>query len=83
MYCVPCGVRLSRTQHGTPIRRTWYPKGRSFLLLLKELKENAVLLSNELTSKNNETLLLHYHLFSRHQPEKVPFSQCGQQKYML
>jgi len=41
------------------------------------LKENAALLSVEITSKNNETLLFHDHLFSWHQSEKVAFSQCS------
>jgi len=39
------------------------------------LNKIAVLLSDELTLKNNETLLFNSHLFSQHQPEKVAFSQ--------
>jgi len=45
------------------------------MLLLNEHKKNAVLLSEELTLKKNDTLLFHGHLFSRHQPQNLAFAQ--------
>jgi len=63
-----CTVESPTRGHG----RTWYPKRLFFCYFLKEI---AVMLSDEPTSKNNETLLFHGHLFSRHQPAKVAFSQ--------
>ena len=55
--------------------RTWSPKRRSFLLILNERQKIAVLLSEELTLKKNDTLLFHGHLLSRHQPQDLAFAK--------
>jgi hypothetical protein len=49
----------------------------SFLYFLTNAKNNAVLLSEELTLKKNYILLFHGHLFSWHQPQNLAVPQSS------
>ena len=46
-----------------------------FFLIINERQKIAVLLSEELTLKKNDTLVFHGHLLSQHQPQDLAFAK--------